>query len=528
MNEVINMPYAVDLFCGAGGFSEGIIQAGFDIIFSSDKSDMVKATYVNRHKQLGIIEGKDTHFELADIRNLSAQKILDEVNKLKYGHIFEKGNIDAFFGGPPCQGFSRLGKRDASDPRNMLFHEYLRLIRDIKPKYVVMENVTGILDMYMLDFPSVLSNSKYLGQNLVKDILKHELEGLGYNLLDVQVLNAADFGVPQRRNRVVFLAYRNDVAPLKYPKPTNKRVSVYDALGDLYDGKTYSTEYSKVSIIGRTPSYKTGLPIKREKITNMELPHHDEVIRERFSLYKEGENKKNAISRLQNKGIDLLETAPALFWNSLFTLNKQSMFNNFKTVLLKENVENVDEILKHFTFVNKVLANIALAANTHKKREYDLHINKLAKRLQTNIENTKLLWERFSEISKLEELSISYNQKMKKGEIDEKDGEALFTKKGIRSRLDPKSVSPTMVTLPDDFINPYFDRVLTVREMARIQSFDDSFEFIGKRTTGGTKRKQEVPQYTQVGNAVPPLLAKAIAQEVLFAIQKNSLEPSKG
>lgn len=146
----------------------------------------------------------------------------------------------------------------------MLFHEYLRLIRDIKPKYVVMENVTGILDMYMLDFPSVLSNSKYLGQNLVKDILKHELEGLGYNLLDVQVLNAADFGVPQRRNRVVFLAYRNDVAPLKYPKPTNKRVSVYDALGDLYDGKTYSTEYSKVSIIGRTPSYKTGLPIKRK------------------------------------------------------------------------------------------------------------------------------------------------------------------------------------------------------------------------------------------------------------------------
>ena len=224
----------------------------------------------------------------------------------------------------------------------------------------------------------------------------------------------------------------------------------------------------------------------------------------------------------------MLETAPALFWNSLFTLNKQSMFNNFKTILLKENVENVDEILKHFTFINKILANIALAADKHKKREYDLHINKLAKRLQTNIENTKLLWERFSEISKLKELSISYNQKMEKGEIDEKDGEALFTKKGIRSRLDSKSVSPTMVTLPDDFINPYFDRVLTVREMARIQSFDDSFEFIGKRTTGGTKRKQEVPQYTQVGNAVPPLLAKAIAQEVLFAIQRNSLKPSKG
>lgn len=123
---------------------------------------MVKATYVNRHEQLGLVEGFDTHFELADIRHLTAEKILREVNKLKYGNIFRKGNIDAFFGGPPCQGFSRLGKRDASDPRNMLFHEYLRLIRDVKPKYVVMENVTGILDMYMLDFPSILSDSKIL------------------------------------------------------------------------------------------------------------------------------------------------------------------------------------------------------------------------------------------------------------------------------------------------------------------------------------------------------------------------------
>ena len=212
------MPYAVDLFCGAGGFSEGILQAGFNIIFSSDKSKMVMDTYVNRHKQLGLIEGEDTHFELADVRDLTADKIINESNKLKFGPIFKQGNIDAFFGGPPCQGFSRLGKRDSSDPRNMLFHEYLRLIRDVSPKYVVMENVTGILDMYMLDFPSVLSEKKYEGQNLVKDILRAELEGLGYTLLDVQVLNAANFGVPQRRNRVVFLAYRNDVTPLKYPR----------------------------------------------------------------------------------------------------------------------------------------------------------------------------------------------------------------------------------------------------------------------------------------------------------------------
>ena len=108
--------------------------------------------------------------------------------------------MDVIFGGPPCQGFSRLGKRDANDPRNMLFHEYLRIIRDIRPKYVVMENVTGILDMLMLDFPSVVRDESYLGQKLVKEILEEELKELDYTLLDVQILNSADFGVPQQRN----------------------------------------------------------------------------------------------------------------------------------------------------------------------------------------------------------------------------------------------------------------------------------------------------------------------------------------
>lgn len=74
------------------------------------------------------------------------------------------------------------------------------------------------------------------------------------------------------------------------------------------------------------------------------------------------------------------------------------------------------------------------------------------------------------------------------------------------------------MTVADDFIHPYENRTITVREMARFQSFDDSFEFIGKRTTGGLKRRTEVPQQTQVGNAVPPLLAKAIATSVKIAL----------
>lgn len=513
------MPYAVDLFCGAGGFSEGILQAGFDIIFSSDKSEMVMKTYVNRHNQLGIIEGRDTHFELTDVRNLKAETIIEEANKLKYGRIFKKGNIDAFFGGPPCQGFSRLGKRDSSDPRNMLFHEYLRLIRDVMPKYVVMENVTGILDMYMLDFPSVLSDNCYVGQHLVKDILKKEIEGIGYTLLDVKVLNAINYGVPQRRNRVVFLAYRNDVKPVSYPKTTSEQITIYDALGDLYKGsKNYTTEFSKASINGRTPSNLTGIPVSRKKLTNMELPRHDSIVQQRFSLYRQGENKYKAMERLRSKGINLLKNSPALFWNSLFILNKNENYNMLLKLIKKEKIK-AENKLNNFTFINNILSKIAMFDFENNSLELSNQINRLALKLDITYDMTCKLWKSFKQEINLDKMSKSYNDELRRGNITDEIGEALFTRKNIRSRLDADTAGPTMVTLPDDFINPYFDRILTVREMARIQSFDDSFEFLGKRTTGGKKRRQEVPQYTQVGNAVPPLLAKAIAKQVLKAVE---------
>src|SRR5699024_11470839 len=89
-----------DLFSGAGGMSEGLLQAGFNIIYSSDLNEDVKKTYKNRHEQLGLIHGKNTYFEQVDIRNLPSQKIIDSIESLE---IFKgKGipNIDAIFGGP--------------------------------------------------------------------------------------------------------------------------------------------------------------------------------------------------------------------------------------------------------------------------------------------------------------------------------------------------------------------------------------------------------------------------------------------
>lgn len=517
------MPYAIDLFCGAGGFSEGILQAGFDIIFSSDRSPMVEETYTNRHKQLGLIEGVDTHFELADIKELTSEMIFNSINNLKYGRIFKKGNIDAIFGGPPCQGFSRLGKRDASDPRNMLFHEYLRIIKDLAPKYVVMENVTGLLDMQMLDFPSVLSDSVYEGQNLIKEILRLELTKLNYTVLDLQVLNAADFGVPQQRNRVVFLAYRNDVQALQYPKRTNKVVSVYDALGDLYSDKfKYSTLYSSDSKNGRTVSIVKKVPIKRIKLTNMETSKHDNTVIERFSLYNQGENRKKAVVRLRKTGINLKEKCPDLFYDSLFQLNSKSNNNVVREAIKNIGIETLDVNDKWIYYTNRQLALLFQYQAEDTIEKFNQTLSSLAKRLSTTPEIAELFWNQVKMKFNSFISEDKYNSLLIKGEINDDMAEAIFTKKGIRTRLNSETVSPTMVTLPDDFIHPFYNRILTVREMARLQSFDDSFEFLGKRTTGGNKRAQETPQFTQVGNAVPPLLAKAIADEVFKACQKTN------
>ena len=103
----------------------------------------------------------------------------------------------------------------------------------------------------------------------------------------------------------------------------------------------------------------------------------------------------------------------------------------------------------------------------------------------------------------------------KKGNVSKEDAEILLTKKNIRQRWRSDQPSATVVTIADDYISPWEARTFSVREMARLQSFDDSFEFLGKRTTGGLKRRVEVPQFTQVGNAVPPLLAKAVAEEII-------------
>ena len=433
------MAYAIDLFCGAGGCSEGLIQAGFHILFSSDISEMAEATYRRRHTQLGLIQGRNTWFERADIRNLTGRIISERIKALEIFKNMETPDIDLMIGGPSCQGFSRAGRRDKSDPRNRLFGEYVRVVSEVMPKYIILENVEGFMDMQFLGYRGI-TGIQYPDGSVTPDILRSELREIGYSTLEPQILNAADYGVPQRRKRVFFMGYRDGFPAPKYPMPVSgKRLTIGDAIGDLISDdsvrKTVNPELSEYQVEsrnGRTPGID-GKPIKCERETNTELPRQTGVVGERFSLFREGESCSALRKRINDEGIDISGK------NSLIGL----CCEKFKM--------NEDEVISLF----------------------------------------------------------------KTGKAAPEHIDILLTKKNIRQRWAADQPSATVVSIADDYISPWEDRTFNVREMARCQSFDDSFEFLGKRTTGGLRRRTEVPQYTQVGNAVPPLLAKAVAMEIM-------------
>ncbi|WP_235550429.1 DNA cytosine methyltransferase [Paenibacillus sp. Soil750] len=397
----------LDLFCGAGGMSEGFMQAGFYIPFASDYSKEAAETYKNRHAQLG----HELTFFQGDIRSLSRKPNLAE--------FLNGASIDVIVGGPPCQGFSLSGKRDENDPRNKMFLEYLKIVKSVQPKYFVMENVEGILSYRFTKIRGV-SGKVYINE-LASKIIEEEALKLGYRVQCLQ-LNAKDYGVPQNRPRVIFIANK-----------VEKK------------GKEY------IDVVPR-PS----LPKKREKIVTVQEAISD------LSFLKNGESSTNYNEEYEQTAY-------------------QSMLRNGLTPGANNRTIRCEELLNH----------------------------KASKHLEKTVD-------RFNKLNPGETIAELL------GRLDEIDHAYYFTKKYRCSKLDRDQVSPTVLTLPDDIIhydetNP---RILTVREFARLQSFDDSFEFCGKRTTGGERRKFETPQYTQVGNAVPPLFARAIAVEVMCALQQ--------
>jgi len=200
----------VELFAGSGGLGTGFENAGFNIVSANDVWQAAADTYVANHKNVNYI--------VEDISKIDGEILLKNTK-------YEKSEIDVIIGGPPCQGFSTLGKRFIDDPRNKLFKEYVRIVNDIKPKVFVMENVSGILSM---------EKGKVL-ENIIKSFKE-----IGYKL-EYKLLNAAEYGVPQLRERTIFIGTRIDV-DIKFPKKTHtltnekgykKALTLWDAIGDL-------------------------------------------------------------------------------------------------------------------------------------------------------------------------------------------------------------------------------------------------------------------------------------------------------
>ena len=204
-------PIAIDLFSGCGGMSLGLEAAGFDIA-ASVEIDPIHALVHHVNFPYGVTICQD-------INQLDTKELIAQMKKKGF-----QGDVDLIAGGPPCQGFSHMGKRQLDDPRNSLVFQYVRIINDIQPKYFLFENVPGIASG---------QHKKFL------DELMEEFKKIGYAIAHpIKILDASLFGAPQKRKRLIIIGSRKDVIPAHYPQETHNEIeqnfnTVGAAISDL-------------------------------------------------------------------------------------------------------------------------------------------------------------------------------------------------------------------------------------------------------------------------------------------------------
>lgn len=377
----------VDLFAGAGGFGLGFQMSGRFAPICSVEKDLWAVETLKANNQHEIVH--------ADITKISTKKSIESICKEK---------PDVIIGGPPCQGFSMAGKGDPSDPRNALFRYYVKWVKVLQPKVFVMENVAGLLIRKNAD-----------GKNVI-DIIKDAFTKAGYDCR-VWTLNAADYGVPQLRQRVVIIGTRlgKEITPpaitysIKEDSELPPYITAWEALSDL------------PQIAAREGS---------------EFMEYD----------REATNDYQRQCRVGSDGVH----------NHVAMLHTPRLVSRFQNILDGGSVSELPDELK----VRKRNGNGELSESYY---------------------------------------SSNYRH------------------------IEPNQVSFTIpASFYSTFIHPFIPRNITAREAARIQSFPDRYVFKGKRTLISSKLmaklgkddQNHLSQYNQIGNAVPPLLAKAIAERV--------------
>lgn len=193
-------PTVIDLFAGVGGLSLGFELAGFDIKIANEFDPSIAEAYTRNRP--------DTKMVVADIRDLNIEETFSEY----------VGKTTVVIGGPPCQGFSQKGQRKSiNDPRNFLFLKYYDVVKFVKPKYFVIENV-----------PNLLTTENGYFKNEIIELFS----GLGY-AVNCGVLCAADYGVPQDRHRTCIIGKLDADEPVKLPAPNGRSATIWDAISDL-------------------------------------------------------------------------------------------------------------------------------------------------------------------------------------------------------------------------------------------------------------------------------------------------------
>ncbi|MDZ5507818.1 DNA (cytosine-5-)-methyltransferase [Staphylococcus capitis] len=241
----------VDLFAGAGGFSLGFEQAGFENIFSVEFDSNIAKTYEKNFPKNKMI--------VSDIKELNNNKIIDLVKDI---------DVDVVIGGPPCQGFSlagKIGRTFVEDERNSLFKEFVRMVEVIKPKIFVMENVARML-----------SHNK--GNTIIE--IKEAFENIGY-IVNYKVLQAADYSVPQKRSRIFIVGTMKKI--FHFPLPHNKVINVKEAIDDL-------------------PILKSG---EHSNIPNHFAMNHSEQMLKKMSYVTDGGNREMIPEELRPKSGDI-------------------------------------------------------------------------------------------------------------------------------------------------------------------------------------------------------------------------------
>ena len=608
----------VDLFAGAGGISEGFMQAYtehnyYDFVLASDINENCELTHrVRYNEQLGL----DTKFITEDI--MSPTFLTDLLKAL------DGKKVDVVTGGPSCQSFSLSGRRKRFDKRDGLFNHYLKVIRALRPKYFVMENVKGMLTKdkgrfkveimremrsiiddngvgYFMNFADQLlkkSTTSFLASAfLVKlqiEITKDEEKANGYkeqyfDLLDSQlrkVTRQIDYRI-SKSNRYIStirhglsLLRRNEQREKISAEVINEK-TVSNIDNDLFAEKineflaTISDENITTIIIKSIDQVddlkKAGEDTEDlKKAVDLYSFSLDECFDELSKMAKDKKMSRDydkIMSRLRLYNVEqmvLLSSDYGVPQNRervvfIGSRNDQKPIMEIPATVKNEEKVTVYEAIADLDFIgNGEVRTTYATPEPHPEYERLIKLRKVDGEICEKDSKTFAEWSkegrlshRFTfncppfyvkdkeELNGNKETAELFNHQtsaqndtvMRRLKVIAECGgytnecKAKLKEMGLESNkrnyfvLKADAQSPTVVTMPDDFIHYSRYRAMTVREMARLQSFDDSFVFQGKRQTGGDKRKSEIPQYTLVGNAVPPLMSRAIGNEILKNIK---------